>query len=179
LALTAADCSGWSAPQWVQATCGGIEYFGSTPSLADTSAVIGMGDGRIWAQRWQFGTRGPHETGLYYQQQVDIVGSAGRIWVSLNQGWCLWDAQGMHPGQTGWPHDDGLAQAALFRHLQQVPAGGGELAHFPTRIAVAARNQDVMFGCYAFSQRWHTRGATTGLGTMRLWRSWCANTIHD
>lgn len=149
LALNAADCSGWPAPEWVQATCGGTEYFGSTPVPADTSAIIGMGDGRIWLNAGSSAPEVPHETGLYYQQQVDIVGSAGRIWVSLNQGWCLWDAQGMHPGQTGWPHDDGLAQTALFRHLQQVLVGGGDWRTFPTRIAVAARNQDVMFGCYA------------------------------
>ncbi len=153
LALTAAHVSGLPAPQWVQATCTGVEYFGTTPVPADTSAVIGLGDARLWLNAGDSAPEVPGETGLYYQQQIDILGTAGRIWVSLNQGWCLWDARGMHPGVTGWPHDDGVAQAALFAHLHQVLVGGGDWRTFPTRIAMAARNQDVMFGCYVSAQQ--------------------------
>ncbi|MFM7679880.1 MAG: hypothetical protein ACKO83_13625, partial [Roseiflexaceae bacterium] len=120
---------------------------------ADTSAVIGLGDARLWFNAGASAPEVPNETGLYYQQQVDMLGSAGRIWVSLNQGWRMWDAQGMQQGATGWPHDDGLAQTALFAHLQRVLVGGADWRQFPTRIAMAARNQDVMFGCYAASQQ--------------------------
>jgi predicted dehydrogenase len=153
LALHAAHVSGLPAPQWLQATCTGIEYFGTTPVPADTSAVIGLGDARLWLNAGSSAPEVPNETGLYYQQQVDILGTTGRIWVSLNQGWRMWDHQGLHEGATGWPHDDGLAQHALFQHLHHVLVGDGDWRHFPTRIAVAARNQDLMFACYAASQR--------------------------
>src|SRR5262249_14865469 len=53
-------------------------------------------------------------------------------------------------GPTGWPRNDGEAQAALFMHLRDTLHAGGEAwREFPTRIEVAARNGDVMFGCYA------------------------------
>ncbi len=153
LALNAAHVSGLPAPQWVQASCTGVEHFGTTPVPADTSAVIGLGHARLWFNAGSSAPEVPHETGLYYQQQVDILGTTGRIWVSLNQGWRMWDSTGMQQGATGWPHDDGLAQTALFAHLQRALVGGEDWREFPTRIAMAARNQDVMFGCYAASQR--------------------------
>ena len=149
LALTAAALSDLPDPQWVMANCDGVEYFATTPVPADTSAVIGMGYARLWFNAGASAPLVPDESVIWYQQQIEIIGARGRIWVSLNQGWTAWIDGVFSQGTTAWPHDDELAQGALFAHLQRVLVGDENWQMFPTRIQVAARNQGVMFACYA------------------------------
>jgi predicted dehydrogenase len=149
LALTAA-LSGLPVPEWVLAACTGVERFGSTPVPADTSATIGMGAARLHLNAGPSAPEVPGETVIWYQQQVEVIGEAGRLWVSLNQGWKLWRDGQFESGPTGWPQNDGEAQTALFVHLRDALHRGGEgWREFPTRIEMAARNADVMFSCYA------------------------------
>ncbi|HEX9442079.1 MAG TPA: Gfo/Idh/MocA family oxidoreductase [Roseiflexaceae bacterium] len=150
LALNAAALSGLPDPEWVLAACDGLERFGPRPVPADTSATIGLGEARLYFNAGPSAPEVPGETVIWYQQQVEIIGERGRLWVSLNQGWSLWQEGRFEAGATGWPRNDRKAQAALFVDLRDVLHAGGEAwQRFPTRIAVAARNADILFGCYA------------------------------
>src|SRR5262245_10212837 len=161
LALTAAALSGLPAPEWALAACAGVERFGSTPVPADTSATIGLGEARLHLNAGPSAPEVPGETVIWYQQQIEVIGDAGRLWVSLNQGWKLWRDGQFETGATGWPKNDGEAQSALFVHLRDALLGrGGGWREFPTRIEVAARNADLLFGCYASA----LRGSRVALG---------------
>lgn len=150
LALTAAAASGLPGPQWALAACAGRDYLGDTPVPADTSATIGLGAARLHLNAGPSAPLVPGETVIWYQQQVEVTGSRGRIWVSLNQGWQLWLDGAFEAGATGWPRNDGEAQRALFTELRDTLHGPAEAwRSFPTRMEVAARNADVMFACYA------------------------------
>ena len=103
----------------------------------------------------------PGETVIWYQQQVEVVGARGRLWVSLNQGWQLWRDGAFESGPTAWPQNDGEAQGALFAGLRDaLHAGGDAWRGFPTAMAAAARRADVMFACYASA----ARGARVAIG---------------
>jgi predicted dehydrogenase len=150
LALKAAAISGLPAPEWALAAGAGVERFGSTPVPADTSATIGLGEARLHLNAGPSAPAVPGEHVIWYQQQIELIGDRGRLWVSLNQGWRLWREDGFEVGETGWPRNDVEAQAALFAHLRDVlHAGGDSWREFPTRVEVAARIAHVMFGCYA------------------------------
>ncbi|MFL5807428.1 MAG: Gfo/Idh/MocA family protein [Roseiflexaceae bacterium] len=150
LALKAAALSGLPAPEWALAACDGVERFGSTPVPADTSATISLGEARLHLNAGPSAPAVPGEHVSWYQQQIEVIGDRGRLWVSLNQGWRLWREDGFEAGETGWPRNDGEAQAALFAHLRDTLHTGGEAwREFPTCVEVAARIADVMFGCYA------------------------------
>jgi predicted dehydrogenase len=152
LALRAAACAGLPAPEWVLAGASGLEYFGETPVPADVSATIGLGDARMHLNAGPSAPAVLGETGFYYQQQIEIIGSRGRLWVSLNQGWELWSESGWERGPTSWPDDDMLAQPALFAELRDRVVSGA-WQEFPTRIETAGRIADVMFACYASAER--------------------------
>ncbi|HJZ46804.1 MAG TPA: Gfo/Idh/MocA family oxidoreductase [Roseiflexaceae bacterium] len=161
LALTAAARAGLPEPEWVLAACDGLERFGQTPVPADTSATIGLGAARLHLNAGPSAPEVPGESVIWYQQQVEVIGDAGRLWVSLNQGWKLWRDGAFESGPTGWPQNDGEAQSALFVHLRDALLGrGGGWREFPTRIEVAARNADLLFGCYASA----LRGSRVALG---------------
>jgi predicted dehydrogenase len=152
LAFTAIEAAGLPAPEWVLASCEGIEWFGQTPVPADTSAVMGIGDIRLFFNAGPSAPPVPGETNKYYQQQLEIIGERGRIWVSLNQGWHWWSDGAFRTGRTAWPDDDDVAQRALFGHLHQTLIGGTDWRQFPTHITHAYRRQQMMFACYASSQ---------------------------
>jgi predicted dehydrogenase len=162
LALKAAAVSGLPAPEWALAACDGVEHFGATPVPADTAATIGLGEARLHLNAGPSAPAVPGETVIWYQQQVEVIGERGRLWVSLNQGWSLWRDGGFEAGETGWPRDDGLAQAALFVNLRDaLHQHGADWREFPTRIDVAARNAGILFGCYASA----ASGRRVDLGT--------------
>jgi predicted dehydrogenase len=149
LALRAAFAAGLPEPQWVLAGASGAERFGNTPVPQDVSATIGLGDARVFWNQGPSAPEVPGETVYWYHIQVEVVGSRGRLWVSLNKGWELWlEGQPVERGDTAWPRDDGLAQAAMFVELRDT-IRAGTTADFPTRIEIAARNTDLMFACYA------------------------------
>ena len=148
LALRAASLGGLEEPEWVLAATTGVERFGQVPVPADTAATIGLGPARLFWNQGPSAPEVPGESVFWYHIQVEIVGSRGRLWVSLNKGWELWLDARFERGDTAWPRDDGLAQAALFTELRdRVAAGTAD--GFPTRIEVAARNSDLIFACYA------------------------------
>ena len=150
LALKAAALSGLPEPAWMLAACDGVERFGQTPVPADTSATIGLGAARLHLNAGPSAPEVPGETVIWYQQQVEVIGDRGRLWVSLNQGWCLWRDGHFASGATEWPRNDGEAQAAVFVQLRDtLKAGDDSWRRFPTRVEVAARNANIMFGCYA------------------------------
>ena len=150
LALTAAAVSGLPEPEWVLAACDGVERYGQTLVPADTGATIGLGAARLQLNAGPSAPDVPGETVIWYQQQVEVIGDRGRLWVSLNQGWRLWHDGHVETGATGWPHNDGEAQAAMFVQLRDtLKATDDRWRRFPTRVEVAARNANLMFGCYA------------------------------
>ena len=89
------------------------------------------------------------ETHPWYQQQIEFRGTKGRLWVSLNQGWKLWQHQELiREGNTSWPNDDCPAQLAMMSELQRA-IHEQTWRSFSTRIEVAARHSNTLFGCYA------------------------------
>lgn len=148
LAMRAAALGGLDGPEWVLATATGVERFGKVPVPADTAATIGLGAGRLFWNQGPSAAEVPGESVFWYHIQVEIIGSRGRLWVSLNKGWELWLDGKVERGDTAWPRDDGLAQAALFAELRE-RIGNGTTRQFPTRVEVAARISQVMFACYA------------------------------
>jgi len=151
LALRAAANTGLPTPEWVLAATAGVEHFGSTPVPADLSATVGFGNARLHLNAGPSAPAVPNETVFWYQQQIEVIGSHGRLWVSLNQGYELWTNTGWQHGTTGWPRDDEAAQPALFAELRD-RLHAGTWQEFPTRVQVAGRVSDLMFACYASAQ---------------------------
>ena len=150
LSLKAAALSGLPEPEWVLAAADGMERYGDALVPTDISATIGIGDVRLFLNAGPSAPQVLSETNRYYQQQVEVIGDRGRLWVSLNQGWQLWRDGSFEEGATGWPMNDGESQSAIFVELRDTLKAGGEAwRHFPTRVEVAARNANVMFGCFA------------------------------
>ncbi|HYN90208.1 MAG TPA: Gfo/Idh/MocA family oxidoreductase [Ardenticatenaceae bacterium] len=150
LVQNAAALCGLPDPEWLLAACDGKEYFGQLAVPADTSATIGLGAARLHFNAGPSAPEVPGETVYWYQQQIEVIGDRGRLWVSLNQGWRLWRAGHFEEGETAWPANDGEAQRALFVELRDsLHAGPDAWREFPTRVEVAGRNSDVLFGCYA------------------------------
>jgi predicted dehydrogenase len=148
LALKAARVSGLPAPEWVVAQCWGIEHFGPFPVPHDTTATVGMGDARLHFNAGPSAPNVPGESVIYLQQQVEIIGSKGRIWVSLNKGGHIW-IDGKHEEiDTNWPRGDGESQPALYVSIRDA-LRKNTWKDFPTRVEISAQISDIMFGCYA------------------------------
>ncbi|MBI2193323.1 MAG: Gfo/Idh/MocA family oxidoreductase [Planctomycetes bacterium] len=148
LAMKAARLSGLPEPQWCLAGASGLEHFGQIPVPADVTATFGMGEVRLQINHGPSAPPVPGETVKWYHIQVDVLGSRGRLWVSLNQGWALWRSGKFESGKTEWGKNDGEAQSALYVHLRDT-LHGGNIREFPTRVEIAARNSDLMMACYA------------------------------
>ncbi|MBI3831191.1 MAG: Gfo/Idh/MocA family oxidoreductase [Planctomycetes bacterium] len=148
LSMKAARISGLPEPEWVLGNAHGIERFGKFPVPSDTSATAGLGPARLFMNFGDVAPDVPGETVKWYHIQVDIVGSKGRIWVTLNQGWTLWLDGKFETGSTAWPRDDGLSQCAMYAdirdHLKQ-----NRWKEFPTRVELASINSDLMMAVYA------------------------------
>jgi predicted dehydrogenase len=171
LSLKAAALSGLPEPEWVLAAADGTERYGDASVPGDISATIGLGSARLFLNAGPSAPEVPGETVIWYQQQVEVIGDRGRLWVSLNQGWRLWRDGVFEQGPTGWPKNDGESQAALFAGLRDTMRVGGDAwREFPTRVGVAARNANVMWGCFA---------SVVGGGRVALGSSWPDTVVEE
>jgi predicted dehydrogenase len=146
LALKAASSSGLPRPELLLAAIKGTESYCGIDVPADLSATIALGEARMFLNAGPSAPKVPNEEVIWYQQQVEVIGSEGRLWVSLNQGWQLWTKGGFETGETVWANDDGEAQCALFVNLRDVLKTGAWNT-FPTRLEAALPAVKVMFDC--------------------------------
>lgn len=147
LALTAARVAGLPSPTWVLAGGADEIQYGDIAVPANITAVMDLGDARLQLLAGPAAPRVADEDVIYYQQQVEIIGSKGRIWSSLTKGWKLWTEEGFTSGTTEWPRDDHQSQADLFSDLADAVHDPSRRADFPTSIDRAAEEAAVLFAC--------------------------------
>jgi len=141
LCLAVAEAAGLPNPSWVLA--GGSGDDGVVP--ADLVASIGLGDARISLLAGDVAPRVPGESVIHYQQRIEVVGSRGRLTVTLNQGAELVIDGRVERSSTEWPRDDTLAQAAFYRDVQAAIADAPLRESFPTRLSRAAAETRILF----------------------------------
>jgi predicted dehydrogenase len=146
LALKAARSSKLPNPELLLAATHGTEDYCGITVPADLSATIGLGEARLFLNAGPSAPAVPGETVIWYQQQVDVIGDAGRLWVSLNQGWQLWTKEGLETGATVWANNDGEAQRALFVELRDV-LKTDTWRTFPTGLEAAIPAIKLAFDC--------------------------------
>jgi predicted dehydrogenase len=149
LALAAADAGGLSTPTWVLAAGDGTIDFGGVPVPANSTALYDLGDARLTLTAGQVAPPVRGETVRAFQQQTEILGSRGRIWVSLNQGSELWTDGAFESVPTGWTNDDVASQTGLFSHIARALKDPTLQDSFPTRLEVAAGQARLLFGAIA------------------------------
>jgi predicted dehydrogenase len=147
LAMKAARISGLPDPEWVIAGATGVAYHGAIPVPGDVTAIAGLGDARLFINHGATAPEVPGESVFWYHIQVDIVGTKGRLWVTLNQGWTLWQNGKFSKGKTDWGKNDGQSQAGLYKELRD-RIHGGTWQEFPTRVEIAAKNSELMMATY-------------------------------
>jgi predicted dehydrogenase len=146
LALKAAHSSNLPNPELLLAATKDTDSYCGITVPADLSATIALGEARLFLNAGPSAPIVPNETVIWYQQQVDVLGEAGRLWVSLNQGWKLWTKDGFETGATVWANNDGEAQRALFIELRDV-LKTDTWKNFPTRLEAAMPAVRLMFEC--------------------------------
>jgi predicted dehydrogenase len=146
LALKAASLSGLPEPELLLAATQGTESYCGISVPADLSAVVALGEVRMFLNAGPSAPKVPDEDVIWYQQQIEVTGEAGRLWVSLNQGWQLWTKDGFESGPTVWANNDGEAQRALFVNVRDV-LKTGTWNTFPTRIGAAMPAIRLAFEC--------------------------------
>jgi predicted dehydrogenase len=146
LALKAAHSSKLPSPELLLAATKGTEDYCGITVPADLSATVALGEARLFLNAGPSAPVVPGETVIWYQQQVDVIGEAGRLWVSLNQGWKLWTKDGFETGPTVWATNDGEAQRALFIELRDV-LKTDTWRSFPTRLEAAMPAIKLAFEC--------------------------------
>ncbi|WP_431075530.1 Gfo/Idh/MocA family protein [Microbacterium phyllosphaerae] len=155
LALTAARAAGLPMPTWVLAGGSGDSHYGEIRVPSDLTAVMDLGPARLQVLAGGAAPLSAEEDLIYFQQQVEIIGSRGRLWASLTRGWEMWAEDEVSSGITQWPRDDHQAQAALFADLADAVHTPSLRAQFPTSITRAAEETSLLFACIesARSQR--------------------------
>ena len=144
LAFKAASSSRLPIPELLLAATNGTESYCGITVPADLSATVALGEARLFLNAGPSAPKVPNEDVIWYQQQVEVIGSEGRLWVSLNQGWQLWTKDGFETGGTVWADNDGEAQRALFVELRDV-LKAGTWNTFPTRLEAAMPGVKLMF----------------------------------
>ena len=114
LAMAVADAAGLPGPTWVLAGADGSFDFAGVDVPADTVATFDLGEARLSLVAGSMAPPVPGETVRGFQQQTEIVGDLGRIWVSLNQGSHLWLPNAHEDVTTEWDRDDYASQTGLF-----------------------------------------------------------------
>jgi predicted dehydrogenase len=148
LALKAAHSSKLPNPELLLAATKGTESYCGINVPADLSAIVALGEARLFLSAGPSAPKVPNEDVIWYQQQVEVIGETGRLWVSLNQGWQLWTKDGFETGETVWANNDGEAQRALFVELRDV-LKTGMWQSFPTRLEAAMPAVRLVFECIA------------------------------
>ncbi len=146
LAMAAAGAAGLPDPSWVIAGSDGSIDFAGTDVPSDSTALFDLGDARLTLTAGNCAPPVPGETVRAFQQQTEIVGSAGRIWVSLNQGAQRWLAGGHEELSTRWERDDYASQTGLFAAIAAAIDDPVLRASFPTRLDTAASQARMLFG---------------------------------
>jgi len=146
LAMAVAEAAGLPGPTWVLAGAGGSFDFAGVDVPADTVATFDMGEARLSLVAGSVAPPVPGETVRGFQQQTDVVGDLGQIWVSLNQGSHLWLPNGHEDVTTEWDRDDYASQTGLFVAVAAALVDPDLRASFPTRLEVAARQARMLFG---------------------------------
>ncbi len=152
LAMAAADVAGLPEPTWTLAGADGTFDFAGIAVPADTVATFDLGEARLSLTAGTIAPPVPGETVRAFQQQTEIVGSVGRIWVSLNQGSQLWLADSHEHAPTSWEQDDHASQTELFSAISAALADPSRQRSFPTRLEVAARQARMLFGAIASAE---------------------------
>jgi len=147
LSLGAARAGGLPMPTWVLAGSAGDVSYGDVAGPADLAAVMDLGDARLHLLAGPSAPRVPGESVVFFHPQVDIIGTRGRIWVSLTKGWQLWTEEGFSSGTTEWPRDDYQSQAALFGDLANAVHDPSLRKDFPTAMERAAEEAALLFAC--------------------------------
>lgn len=147
LAFAAARAASLPSPTWVLAGGSGEIHYGEIGVPADITAVMDLGDARLQLLAGVSAPWVEDEDVIYYQQQVEIIGSKGRIWSSLTKGWRLWMEDGFTSGTTAWPGDDYQSQSDLFSDLADAVHDPSLRADFPTSIDRAADEAAILFAC--------------------------------
>jgi predicted dehydrogenase len=145
LAFSAARVAGLPLPTWVLAGSADETHYGDVVVPADITAVMDLGAARLQLLAGPSAPWLPEEDVIYYQQQVEITGSRGRIWSSLTKGWQLWTEDGFTSGTTEWPRDDHQSQAELFADLADAVRNPLLRESFPTSIHRAADEAEILF----------------------------------
>lgn len=152
LSLSAARAAGLPSPTWVLAASAGEVSYGGAVGPADISALMDLGDARLHLQAGPSAPRVPGEPVVFFHPQVDIIGTRGRIWVSLTRGWQLWVKDHFSSGTTEWPRDDYQSQADLFSDLADAVRSPSLRESFPTSMARAAEESALLFACIEAGQ---------------------------
>ncbi len=147
LALAVAEASGLASPEWVLADSSGSADFGGVTVPENLAATMGIGPVRLNLTAGAASRPVPGETVSVYQQQLDVLGSRGRLWVSLNQGATLWTASGglVETARTNWPADDTAALSAFYSDIAACLRNPDLRASFATRLEIAARQSRILF----------------------------------
>lgn len=152
LALRAAEVAGLPSPEWVFASCEGRSpQFGDAPIPADTNAVFGLGEARLWFNAGQSAPPTIGEPMPWLHMQVELEGDLGRFEVSWTGGWILQIGNEVTRGDASWDrHED--SQRAMLRDLRDA-LRNNTWRQFPTRIEAAARTSDALFACIESAKR--------------------------
>ena len=146
LATTIARHAGLPPAGSVRAWGQGVDrYVRGERVPSSLEATFTLGGARMTCVHGDTGLLVPGETDPCLPIHVEAIGSAGRLWVSLTQGWWLQTREGWEHGPTDWIADDLAAQTAVIAELRDhvTAAANGT---FPTSIERAVANQDMLFG---------------------------------
>jgi predicted dehydrogenase len=147
LVLAVAEAGRLGSPEWVLAGSSGSADVGGVGVPESLVATMGIGPVRLNLTAGPASRPVPGETVSVYQQQLEVVGSRGRLWVSLNQGATLWTASGglVETERTAWPRDDIAALSAFYGDIAASLRDSDLRASFATRLERAARQSRILF----------------------------------
>jgi len=155
LALEAARLSGLPEAEWVFAAACGTESMEGVDVPADLMAVFGLGEARLVCQHGPSAPGVPGTTNPWLHVQVEVAGTRGRLWVSLDGGWHLWTNTGHESGPTDFlGEDDAAAQRGLLADLRDSILAGRR-GDFPVELSRAAYGNDLLLAACNSSRERH------------------------